>query len=249
MENKTSPVGLVNRYMIHDTRYKILILHGWSYSTEKWNPFIGLLEEEGLTPQLLEIPGLTAPIARPWKLDDYVEWLKEKVDKEKVVLIGHSNGGRIALAFALKYPELVKRLILIDSGGIYHNELPIKLKRSVFKLLARLGRKIGSPESSRRLLYKLARVSDYEEAPPLTRETMANLILADLAPELNKISAPTLIVWGARDKTTPLSDGKLMHKLIPDSKLYIVPGARHSPQFTHPKEVCDKIIKWLNDDF
>jgi pimeloyl-ACP methyl ester carboxylesterase len=43
------------------------------------------------------------------------------------VLLGHSNGGRIALAFAEKYPDKVKQLVLIDSAGIYHNEFSIRL--------------------------------------------------------------------------------------------------------------------------
>lgn len=228
---------------------RIFILHGWSYTTDKWEPFLRLMQEKRLSPQLLAIPGLTAPIDRPWTLKDYREWLKKKVGREKVILIGHSNGGRISIAFALKYPELVERLILIDSAGLYHNELALRLKRFVFKNLARLGRKLGLGEARRPFLYKLARARDYKEADPLMRETMVNLTSVDLAPSLNKLRVPTLIIWGERDETTPLSDGKLMHKLIPHSNLHIVKDARHSPQFSHPDKVCVKINKWLHDDF
>lgn len=222
---------------------KIFILHGWSYSTDKWAPFTKLLAAKGMEPQLLEIPGLTAPIDRPWTLDDYVKWLKGKVGGEKTILIGHSNGGRISLAFSLKYPELVERLILINSAGIYHNELPVRLKRWAFGTLARLGKKLTPFKGVRNAFYGLARVSDYKDAAPQMRKTMINLISTDLAHELHKITIPTLIIWGARDKITPLSDGKLMNKLIPTSRLYIVKSARHSPQFTHPKEVCAEIVK------
>ena len=91
MENKKEAMGIM----------KILILHGWSYSTDKWAPCLKLLESHGARPELLKIPGLTAPIDRPWTLEDYVRWLKEKTGDEKVILIGHSNGGRISLAFTL----------------------------------------------------------------------------------------------------------------------------------------------------
>ncbi len=239
LENKKEAVGIIS---------KVFILHGWGYSTEKWNPFLKLLEEKGLKPQLLEIPGLTAPIDRPWTLDNYVEWLKSKLGKEKVILLGHSNGGRISIAFALKYPELVGRLVLIDSAGVYHGELPIKLKRAIFGNIAKVGKKITTSQVVREALYKLARVSDYKDASPEMRETMASLISVDLTPELNRITSPTLIIWGAEDKTTPLSDGKLMHKLIPGSQIYVVEGARHSPQFTHPNEVCAKLIEMINGD-
>src|SRR5436309_1754011 len=95
---------------------KIFILHGWTYSIERWEPFINELRKHGIEPEMLQIPGLTAPLDEVWRLDDYVEWLKEIVEKEKdkVTLLGHSNGGRIGLAFAAKYPDKVEKLFLID---------------------------------------------------------------------------------------------------------------------------------------
>ena len=224
---------------------KILILHGWSYSTEKWEPFLNLMKDKDLNPQLLGIPGLTEPTDQVWTLEDYVEWLKKKVGQRKAVLIGHSNGGRLALAFALKYPERVKHLVLIDSAGIRHNELPIRLKRFVFKSLAKFGKKLTTSDAIRSFFYKLARVSDYREAGPEMRKTMVNLISVDLTPDLHKITTPTLIIWGREDKITPFSDAKLMYELIPNSRIHIIKGARHSPQFTHPKEVSDKIVEEL----
>lgn len=251
MENKKAAMGTM----------KILILHGWSYSTERWLPFVQLMKNKGLHPKLLEIPGLTTPIDKPWTLDDYVEWLRKKIGKtspgdrgrlapglagrprEKVILIGHSNGGRLALAFGLKYPANLKQLILIDSAGIRHGGGLMELKRFLFRGLAKVGRKVTTATRARNVLYKLARANDYKDATPQMRETMVNLISTDLAPQLNKVSVPTLIIWGAEDKTTPLSQGKLMHRLIPNSRFYVVKGARHSPQFTHPEEVCKKIVE------
>lgn len=249
VEDKAAAMGTVAMSKEQRAKSKILILHGWGYSTDKWAPCLKLLESHGSRPELLKIPGLTAPIDRPWTLKDYVKWLKEKTGNEKVILIGHSNGGRISIAFTLKYPEKVSRLILIDSGGIQHiqhNEWYTRLKRFIFMFLSKVGKKIVNHNLARDLIYKLAGVSDYKEAGPLMRETMINLISIDLKPELKKITVPTLIIWGAKDKITPLSDGKLMNKLIPNSKLYVVGQTRHSPQFTHPEEVCAKITEALN---
>lgn len=233
VENKKKAMGTM----------RILILHGWGYSTDKWAPCLKLLESRGVRPELLKIPGLTAPIDRPWTLKDYVKWLKEKTGNEKVILIGHSNGGRISLAFTLKYPELVERLILIDSASIRHRGGLIEIKRFLFGSLARAGKRITSSEKARNALHRLARVSDYRDATPEMRETMVNLISTDLTSELTEVKAPTLVIWGAEDRTTPLSDGKLMNKLIPNSRLHIIKGAHHSPQFTHPGEVCEKIAE------
>ncbi|HEX8932020.1 MAG TPA: alpha/beta hydrolase, partial [Patescibacteria group bacterium] len=218
---------------------KIFILHGWTYETKKWEDLVKLLEKK-FEVTLLKIPGLTAPLKEVWELDNYIQWFKEILDKEKekVILLGHSNGGRISLAFALEHPEKVASLILIDSAGIYHNEFPLRIKRVIFRSIARIGRKLHNSERFRFWLYRLARENDYRKADPLTRKTMANLIKVDLSPFLAKISMPTIIIWGENDKITLLADGLKMQELIPHAKLSIVKNARHSPQFTHTKEVA-----------
>ena len=52
-----------------------------------------------------------------------------------------------------------------------------------------------------------------------------------------------IIIWGENDKITPLSDAKAISKQIKNSKLYVIDGARHAPQFTHTKEVVNKIFE------
>jgi pimeloyl-ACP methyl ester carboxylesterase len=225
---------------------KIFIVHGWTYTTDKWQELIGLLRLAGFDVVQLAVPGLTEATDKVWTLDDYAEWLKAKLAPEaNPVVIGHSNGGRIALALAAKYPGKIKQLILIDSAGIYHNGLPLRIKRAVFGAAAKIGKKITSAQIFRNILYKLAGESDYKNATPQMRRTMANLITADLKSELPKITAPTLIIWGAKDKATTLSDGRLMHKLINKSQFFVIPSAGHSPHFTHASEVSVKIISAL----
>lgn len=224
---------------------KILVLHGWTYTTEKWQPFINFLIEYGFDIELLKIPGLTEKIDRPWDLDDYVDWLNEKIGRKNAILVGHSSGGRMALAYALKYPQKVEQLILIDSAGVYHKQLGIRIKRFLFKKIAKLGKKITNHGGLRGLLYKLTGEIDYKQASTVMKETMKNLISIDLTPKLSQIKIPTLIIWGELDKTTPLFDGRLMHKLIPNSKFHIIKSAKHSPMFTHPKEVVQGIVEEL----
>jgi len=78
-----------------------------------------------------------------------------------------------------------------------------------------------------------------------TKQTMINLISVDLKPILPQIKIPTLIIWGADDRITPLSDGILMNELIKNSELKIIKNARHSPQFTDAEEVSEIITKYL----
>lgn len=225
---------------------KVFILHGWTYSIEKWGPFIKLLKEGGFDAKLLKIPALTAKIDRPWTINDYVVWLKKEIakDKDRRIIIGHSNGGRIALALASKHPKLISNLVLINSAGIHHDNITLRIKRAIFKQIAKTGRLFTSSKRLRDLLYKLAGETDYRDAEENTAKTMVNLISSDVAASLSKISVPTLIIWGEKDKhnQTPISDAFLINKLIKNSKLKIIKEAKHSPQFTNPKEVL-RLIK------
>lgn len=224
---------------------KVIILHGWTYSTGKYAAFNAALRVKGFEPVILKIPGLTGKldIEKVLTLDDYIEWLKKIInnEKDKIILIGHSNGGRIALNFTIKYPQKVSNLILMNSAGIYHNELYIQMKRLFFATLAKVGKKITNSQTLKKLLYKFTRENDYENASDHMGKTMINFIKSDITLNLNNVSIPTLIIWGENDSVLPLKDGEKMHELIKNSTLEIIKGARHSPQFTHPNQVAEII--------
>jgi pimeloyl-ACP methyl ester carboxylesterase len=223
---------------------KIYILHGWSYTTDKWAPFIGELEKLGCTVKLLHIPGLTSPLEKVWNLDNYVSWLSDtlKMDDTPVTLLGHSNGGRISLSYASRNPDKVAQLILIGSAGVYHKDFFIQAKRNVFGFFAKAGSAFKNIKFIRKVFYRIVGERDYRDANPIMQETMRNLITVDLVPEMSKIKCPTLLIWGENDKSTPLSDGKIMSQKISGSKLAVIKGARHSPQFTHMQDTIN-IIK------
>lgn len=226
---------------------KIYILHGWTYSFEKWQDFLDLLKRNGFKPVLLKIPGLTQESEKVWDIDSYVEWLKEETkDEKKLILLGHSNGGRLAINFTINYPQRVKNLILIDSAGIYHDEFPLRAKRAVFKSLAKIGKKIIPSGILRNILYKLAQEADYKNASPQMRQTLVNLIQSDKNIDLSRINLPATIIWGQNDKITPLSDGRVMAQKIKNSKFYIIKSTGHSPQYINPHEVAEKISEALN---
>ena len=113
---------------------KIIILHGWTHSLDKWEGFVKFLRNLGFDAEVLKIPGLTEKSDEVWNLGKYSKWLNNQLSKEsgKVILLGHSNGGRIAAFFAAKHSDKVQKLTLIDSAGVYHKELPLQIKRFIF---------------------------------------------------------------------------------------------------------------------
>lgn len=221
---------------------KIHIIHGWTYSLDAWTSCLAALRANGFEPVMHRVPGLTFPSGEVWNLDKYVAWIEAELKNEKdIVLAGHSNGGRIAIAYAAKNPLELRKLILIDSAGIVHKEILLQAKRRIFGILAQLGKPLSAIPGVRKIYYGLIGARDYEKAPFNMRETMKNLLPVDLTDRLEKISIPTFIIWGAKDKATPVSDAYLMHEKILNSELFIISDAGHSPHKTHPALLAEKI--------
>jgi len=222
---------------------KLYILHGWTTNTTRWEPFLETLEKQGIEPVFLKIPGLSADIDRPWNIDDYVEWLAKTLpENKKVSTLGHSNGGRILLSFALKYPERLEQIFLVDSAGIRHNDFLSVAKRNIFKTASRIGKKITSSQKAKDALYQVAQESDYNNASPIMKETMKNLIAVDLSNDLKRISTPITIIWGKNDRITPFTDALVLKNELQKSKLFPIEGAMHSPQFSNTNQVVE-IVK------
>jgi len=223
------------------------VLHGWSTQTTKWAPLLKQLKSQGIKTKLLRIPGLTSPIDSPWDLNRYVDWFASQTKTHPhFSVIAHSFGGRIAIKFDIAHPNRIKKLVLIDSAGIRPASITAKVKRASFKAVAKIGKKITTKKSVRKFLYRLAGEQDYYKAHPHLAQTMTNVIEEDLRLSLRFVKAHTLIIWGSQDTTTPLSDGRLMHKTITGSSLKIIDNARHSPHFTHPDIVAAHIDQFLN---
>lgn len=228
---------------------QILILHGWTSSDQtkdKWQPLIKLLEEKKYSVRLLLLPGLTQPLNESWDLEQYVEWLDTQVlTNKQVIIIGHSFGGQLAIKYAAHNPEHLKWLILIDSSGVPDNRWQKKLKRLVFLTLAKIGKNLPQKKFLKKLLYRLAGERDYYQATEKQKATMRLAIRTDIREEASKIKIPTLLLWGENDQTTPIFMGETLAKLMQNSHLQTIPNARHSPQYTHPRQVAAIIHKWL----
>lgn len=231
------------------TNPTVVILHGWSLDpgqAQKWQNFQDILTQRHISSHLLKIPGLSAPLNEVWNLDNYVKWLDEELrNQSDIILLGHSFGGQIAVRYAALYPQKISQLILIDSSGIRSRSLVATLKRSCFKVMAKIGKVFFQSEWARKILYKLARERDYQNAPPLLRRTMSQILDDEVVTDLSKINCPTLLIWGRDDKVTPLALARIFEAKISQSHLKVVGEARHSPQYTHPEVVADAVQKFL----
>lgn len=221
---------------------KLYIVHGWAYSVEPWAATLEKLKSAGIEPIMLNVPGLTENSSKSWDIDGYVSWLGDKLKGEdKVTILGHSNGGRIIMNYAVKFPGKIDRIILLNSAGIYEESK--NTKRKVLKVLAKLFKPLKYIPGVRKIAYRLIGASDYDRAPKNMKVTLQNMIDSDRDLRSEKIEAKVSLLWGSADKSTPVSQANKLHTLIKGSSLRIVEGWGHAPYKSHSKQLADEIIK------
>lgn len=226
---------------------KIFLVHGWTYSLDKWDACVDLLNKAGVEVVRLRVPGLTESSDKTYTIDDYVEWLRGELKNEKQpIVIAHSNGGRIALWYASKYKSHLRQLILIDSAGVAHAEKAYVARTTAIRLAAKILKPLRYIPFVRKAVYKVVGAHDYERAAPNMRETMKHMLASDKQLDLVEIETPTSLIWGSDDSMTPLTDGMHMAKIF-KTQLHKVDGARHVPFFTHPAETSAYILEILDN--
>jgi pimeloyl-ACP methyl ester carboxylesterase len=166
------------------------------------------------------------------------------------VLIGHSMGGAVSLAYAAAYPQRLERLILVDMAGVLH--------RAVYaEFLSRLGAQAAgvSPEDAPWFTASVRAVLTRAESIPFGGErilssalvrqqllrgdpnaiTAYTLVEHDFGEALRAVKAPTLVIWGSDDKVAPLRTGQMAAATIANARLTIVRGAGHAPMLQMPE--------------
>jgi pimeloyl-ACP methyl ester carboxylesterase len=235
----------------------ILILHGWGASSKSWLKIKKVLEKEGLKVYVPDFPGfgVTPDPPKPWSVDNYTEWVRNYSEKEglsQFFLLGHSFGGRVAVKFAVDFPEKISKLILVDSAGFgrkqswgWRQRITIKLRKLGYFLTTLPILKIFYP-IFRKIAYILAGTKDYYLIKsPVMKETFKKIIAEDLTRYLSEIKIPTLIIWGKKDKMVPIKIAYSLKEKISNSQLEILPDIGHNPHLETPEKLAEIIIQFI----
>ncbi len=222
----------------------VLFLHGWGSDFAVFKPFLDRLAQHRRA-LALDLPGFgaSAPPPAAWDVGDYADFvaafLRERM-ASRVVVIGHSFGGRIGIKLASRdNPGLViDKMILTASAGIRPEKTAAaRARQYVYKAVRRI---LSVPLAQRFFpdaleRWRRAHASvDYMNATPLMREVLVKTVNEDLTPRLAAISCPTLLIWGENDEATPAAQAKIMERRIPDAGLALLPGAGHYPFLDQP---------------
>ncbi|MFN3596375.1 MAG: alpha/beta fold hydrolase [Rubricoccaceae bacterium] len=249
----------------------LLLLHGWGSSAALMRaagaPFEAThrvhnldLPGHGLTP----IPP-RLPDGRAWGVPEYAALVAHYVREHglaPVPIVGHSNGGRIALHLASEpsTAALVARLVLVSPSGVaprrplayYAKTAWITALKAPFRLLPEGPlRQRGLAWLRTTVYWQLAASADYRQAAgsDVLRETMVRTVRhlyteADLA----RIAVPTLLLWGDRDEAVTRYQMDVLARAIPDAGLVVLEGAGHYGYLDAPAAYAAAVIRFLSPD-
>lgn len=258
MQMKTIIDNLKINFIKEGNGKSVLILPGWGTTIDTYKTLINAISSYSCV-YCLDMPGFgnSDQPNNSWNIDDYVSFVTKFIKNQNIKeldLIGHSNGGRIIIKLLnnKKIDFKVNKVILIGSAGIVHKKnfyYFIKLK--IFKLFKTLLELKPIKKLFPNLLLKLKNhfgSEDYRNASPIMKETIIKLVNEDLTEYLPNISVPTLLIWGELDTATPISDGEIMEKLIPDAGLIKIKNCSHYVFLENPTYINQIIYTFLNGE-
>jgi pimeloyl-ACP methyl ester carboxylesterase len=248
----------------------VLLLHGLGHSTHGWRKVIHPLASAGYRIMAVDLPGFGfSDKPGGYTLESYVQFVRDWLDLhciERAALVGNSMGGAITAAVAGLAPERVGAAVLVDPGG-FSREVTWALRLAGLRVVrAALNLRL-TPRRVRRALRfvyadpaliedeEVARIIELSQLPG-SRQAVLEIAhkaigLRGLRPGLGlgdipqQITAPTLIVWGARDRVIPLSHVRIAQAAIGGSELLVFDGCGHCPQLEIPELFAQAVIGFL----
>jgi pimeloyl-ACP methyl ester carboxylesterase len=230
----------------------VVLLHGWGASAESLARVAKALEDR-FRVYAIDLPGFgwTPRPSAAWGSREYashVETFMDSMNIPSASIVGHSFGGRIALALAARCPHRVRSLVLVASAGIRSRQgagyvlkvLVAKLGKRFFSLplWGRLGERVVSA------VYQRVGSRDYLTAGAM-RSTLVKVVNEDMRGTLSSIRVPTLIIWGDNDQEVPRSSMEVMAQGIKGSRLEILQGAGHFPFLDRPDTFGELVRDFL----
>ena len=252
----------------------IVFLHGLASAVEYWEKNIPVFAKQYRV-VALDMLGFGAS-DKPkinYTHETLVKFLKDflgALQIKKCVLVGHSLGGGVALAFAEEYPEKVSQLILVSSAGFYRKipwiyrvvTLPfvgecffkphsIETTEKFIKQFARQKHQI-----TRAFVIKMHSMHQSKEYFRIMLNIMRQFItisgvkrklLEKVKVNIRHLTMPVLIIWGRNDRLLTVRGAYEAKKLLPEAELEIIEHCGHMPQLEHPEKFNQRVLAFLTD--
>ena len=264
--------GIKTNYQVFGEGKPFLILHGWGSNSERWQLIAEEISKNGFTPLensgdgvaqkvngsltgfkviVPDLPGFgkSDALLTPWNGNKYTNWVEEFIKEMNLgefYLLGHSFGGALAAKVAIKHVQEVKKLFLVAAACIRKKTAPKNISAKASKLV-KIFSFLPYYALFRKAVYKfIIRKSDYVYVDGVMKETYLNIISEDLSFKLPFVKAPTVIIWGDKDESTPPEDAYYIEKQIKNSKLIMIPGASHKLNKEYPEIIVENVLNNLS---
>lgn len=217
----------------------IVLLHGWGASGELMLPISKALPNFTYIAPDFYGHGRSPHPDYPLTVEDYAESVIKLLKDEQIMratFICHSFGGRIGIYIASLYPDMVDKLILCDSAGL-------KPKRGVKYYIKRLNFIIRRTFG---LNTDKCGSFEYRALNGVMKKTFSNVVNYFQDERLKEITAPTLVVWGEKDRVTPIRMARKFAKEIKNCKLFIIRNVGHfsyAEDLKSFKQVVEKFLE------
>jgi len=257
--------GLRIEYLEGGKGDALVLLHGFGANKDNWTRFA-----KHLTPHFRVIaPDLTGfGESSPDPDADYtisvqaerVKALVRALGIKSLHLGGNSMGGNIAGAYASKYADELKSLLLIAPGGVASSE-PSEMYRRLRegKPNPLISKSIEDYEQLLDFVFvkrpfipralKKYLIQEAIEHQPLNSKIFKQLLSSrDLQPLevlLKGLPVPTLIVWGAADRVLHVSGARILEGVMPNAKAEVMDAVGHLPMIEKPKETAELYLSFL----
>ena len=206
-------------YIIKGKGKPILFLHGWGGSVISFKGLFDYLCNKHKCISLDFPPfGRSEEPKVPYDLYDYLNIVKiilEKNNIEKVSVVAHSFGCRVAILLSSK-TNLVDKMVFTGAAGIKPKNT---LKKIFRKLRYNFYKKLVKWNLLKIDRLKTFESEDYKKLSPVMKNTFKNIVNIDLKNMLEYIDAEVVLFWGEKDTETPLYMAKIMKNKIKDSCL------------------------------
>jgi poly(3-hydroxyalkanoate) depolymerase len=237
----------------------LLLLNGIGVSLEVFQPFVDELDP-GIEVIRFDVPGIggSPRSIMPYRFSTLAYWITQMLDQfgyKQADVLGISWGGGLAQQFAFQYPQRCRRLILVSTstGALAFPGRPSVLAKMATPrryqdptYMAEIAPDIygGDLQSNPEFVRHLSHATHSTEPLSYFYQLMAAAGWTSV-PWLKLLRQPTLILAGDDDPIVPTINAKIMHNLIPNSKLYIYNGG-HLGLLTHAKELMALIEEFLS---
>lgn len=187
-----------------------------------------------------------------YKIQTFVEFLQGFMQSQnisKAVLVGNSLGGWIAADFAVQHPDLVSKLVLVNSAGLHFGQGPaVDLNPSSLAEMRQLLELIFyNKQMVTDELVRYAFTNHLRDNDGYTIQRTVAGFAQDQFEEskLASIRVPTLVIWGRNDDLISLAKGEQFHQGIAGSKMAVIDQCGHVPELEKPREFNRVLMEFL----